>query len=39
MDNENYILYINKMLSALNNKQLKRIYDYVHRIYIRCVGD
>lgn len=39
MDNEKYILYINKMLNTLSNKQLKRVYEYIHRIYIRCAGD
>lgn len=39
MDNEQYIFYINKMLAFLSNKQLKRIYDFVHIIFIKCAGD
>lgn len=39
MDNEQYIFYINKMLAFLSNKQLKRIYNFVYRIFIRCAGD
>lgn len=38
MSNEQYIRCIVKMLEKLNNKQLKRIFEYVHMIFIKCAG-
>lgn len=38
MSNEEYIKCINCMLGKLSNTQLKKIFDYVHRLYIISTG-
>lgn len=38
MSNEEYIACIVTMLRQLNNKRLKRIFDYVHDVFIWNAG-
>lgn len=39
MNNGEYIRCLMIMFKKLNNAQLKRVYEYVHRIYLGCAGD
>ena len=40
MDNEKYIKYIIEMVQKIdNNKHLERIYNYVHRYFIKRTGE
>lgn len=40
MDNEKYIKYIIEMVQKIdNNKYLERIYNYVHRYFIKKTGE
>lgn len=40
MNNEKYKKYIIEMVMKINSeKHLKRIYDYVHRLFIRKTGE
>lgn len=38
MSNEDYIAIILKILKKLDNKQLKRIFEYAHYIFIGNAG-
>lgn len=40
MDNEKYKKYIIEMLQKINdNKHLERIYNYVHKYFIKRTGE
>lgn len=40
MSNEEYKKYIFKMLEQIdNNEHLKRIFDYVHKYFLRRTGE
>lgn len=40
MENEKYIKYIIEMVQKIdNNKHLERIYNYVHRYFIKRTGE